>query len=716
MPHHKELRVHGVSGTPPRDMLLTDPVTMDPTREHTRVFRRRPADITFDTDGGSHEFEAKAFHWGSLTTGHWLTAFWILLGPFAFANVAGWMVRKPSRFTHLAVRLAGMGMTALFVAQLGFVFIEVPSAYFTASQPRAAMAVGALLFTLVYGGIVVMWLSTQTHFEENFPWPKRLRLTLSPKPTDLLPPKFWESPRVAEELGQWKDPAGSPITAPELWAEHAILHRIRSIHFALGLAVIGVLVGARGDLPALMWVAVGLAGVFVLLMAATTVAPENRAVQALTGIAPIVTFVLALAGISIVGFGTGPLASEPTVHEITFYIAMVLGVFSALTLVGGWVTAGAMIIAILFGSSLGTGLGLIVEGLAGTEALTDLTHSGAAWSAVGMLFLVLTIAITAVLLSLLGPKPPRQGKAMAALRNTTVFAPWIFRVAAIFGIIAGIGAFGLGCLPDGCDPTKLGLPEPGGPMYVLAIGVMSLLVVLVAARAWVFSPWIALVIVAVGGAAVYGFANEALPVRTVAGVTINFNDLVEIAKGLIVLLPVGLILRSMIGSIKRGTSNRQVGILWDVASLWPRWFHPLAPPAYGPKVITALKNELIIDPPEILEAHSQGSVIAAVTLTQLDEVEPPTLLTYGSPLGLLYLPLFPGTGIKDMVSSLKGRLDGRWRNLWRDTDPLGGLPIGLGEGDVQAVDSTGHSWYEETSAFREARHRLLQRDSSLSDP
>ncbi|HEX9762095.1 MAG TPA: hypothetical protein VGA97_03250, partial [Acidimicrobiia bacterium] len=108
MRRHTELRVHGVSGTPPRDMLYTDPVTSDPETEHTRVYRRRPLDVTEDPTGETHLFDAVAFHWGSLTTGHWLTAFWIRLGPFAFANVAGWMASRRGRWQIATIRLAGL--------------------------------------------------------------------------------------------------------------------------------------------------------------------------------------------------------------------------------------------------------------------------------------------------------------------------------------------------------------------------------------------------------------------------------------------------------------------------------------------------------------------------------------------------------------------------------------------------------------------------------
>ena len=174
-----------------------------------------------------------------------------------------------------------------------------------------------------------------------------------------------------------------------------------------------------------------------------------------------------------------------------------------------------------------------------------------------------------------------------------------------------------------------------------------------------------------------------------------------------VILPTLLIARSMLGSIRRGTSNRQVGIMWDVASMWPRWFHPLAPPAYGPMVIKDLAHRLVIDPPDLLEAHSQGSVISAVAISQMEEEPGFSLITYGSPIGMLYRPLFPSAGIDDLVHYVDGRLDGHWVNLWRDTDPIGGKPAGLGERDIPVRDGVGHSDYEASSDFTEARHRLV---------
>ncbi len=93
MPQHKELRVHGVSGTPPEAMLYLGAVTYDQSKEHARVFRERTPD----------DYDVEAYHWGSLTSGNWKTAYWVLLTPFLLANVAGWMGRNSSPWFRFAV-------------------------------------------------------------------------------------------------------------------------------------------------------------------------------------------------------------------------------------------------------------------------------------------------------------------------------------------------------------------------------------------------------------------------------------------------------------------------------------------------------------------------------------------------------------------------------------------------------------------------------------
>ncbi len=699
---HTELRVHGVSGTPPREMLYTDPVTLDPRTEHTRVYRRRPPDRTDDAEGVTHHFEAEAFHWGSLTTGHWLTAFWILLGPFAFANVAGWMTSRPNRLTHAAVRLVGLALTCLFVLQLGYLFVEVIPALAPGSWRRVVllMSVPAYAGSWVVG--VVVLLSTQTHFNPFTP-SQRLRLSLSPWRRHLLPPRLWDRPDLAEGMGQWDDPAGSSITSAVLWREHAVLHRIRRLHLTAGIGAMVALIASGLAVEWLRWLAIALAAMAIGLTVLTTTSPRSRVVQVLTAWAPLVALAALAASYWLLLSSPAPPTPWPGIHVTTFVAALALGATALAATTAGLLSLGALVVGGLFGASLGVGAGLIGERYAGLDQLTD---NGAGWVAVAMLLLVVTMAITVLFLMLHGDPLPTRGRALAMLRRVTTRGQTVMTVAAMFGLVAGIIAFATGCM-DQCSPATLTTPQRGSPVYPLATWLLAVAVAAAALVVWRVRRWPSLLVAMVGGTLVWLFAQGRLPTARFAGFEIDYSDLVDLAKVLVVVLPVTLVVRSILGSIRRGTSNRQVGILWDVASMWPRWFHPLAPPSYGPKVIESLADRLRTSPPDILEAHSQGSVIAALAVERLEQPADLALLTYGSPLEILYRRMFPSVGVDDLIVRVQEKLSGDWVNLWRDTDPLGGAPLGLGDRDVRVRDGSGHSAYEPTSDFVGARHVLV---------
>jgi hypothetical protein len=112
---------------------------------------------------------------------------------------------------------------------------------------------------------------------------------------------------------------------------------------------------------------------------------------------------------------------------------------------------------------------------------------------------------------------------------------------------------------------------------------------------------------------------------------------------------------------------------------------------------------------DVLAAHSQGSVIAVVATHQASlsgSGVPSGVITYGSPIRLLYTELFPDTGIDELVNGLPPRLRNGWVNLWRVDDPIGGEPLG---GSVESVlddIGTGHSGYELGRTYRAARDQM----------
>ena len=82
-----ELRVHGVSGTPPEAMLDHPHVRRCTGDDEAGFFRRRYPDGL--TPPGADRLEA--YSWGGLTSGSPLRVLWLLLLPFTLVNVSHFM-------------------------------------------------------------------------------------------------------------------------------------------------------------------------------------------------------------------------------------------------------------------------------------------------------------------------------------------------------------------------------------------------------------------------------------------------------------------------------------------------------------------------------------------------------------------------------------------------------------------------------------------------
>lgn len=105
-----EIRVHGVNGGAPGDM-LDDPFPVPVAGDDSARFLRRQGWMPSD----NHIREA--FHWGRFTSGSPLRALWLLLAPFAILNLAGFTLlpakkdRDPSPVVRLLIRLLGLALT-----------------------------------------------------------------------------------------------------------------------------------------------------------------------------------------------------------------------------------------------------------------------------------------------------------------------------------------------------------------------------------------------------------------------------------------------------------------------------------------------------------------------------------------------------------------------------------------------------------------------------
>ncbi|SCF33996.1 hypothetical protein GA0070214_11738 [Micromonospora chaiyaphumensis] len=145
---------------------------------------------------------------------------------------------------------------------------------------------------------------------------------------------------------------------------------------------------------------------------------------------------------------------------------------------------------------------------------------------------------------------------------------------------------------------------------------------------------------------------------------------------LISLLVIGLMILAF-RSYRSAETRRTVAALWDLGDFWPRTVHPFAPPCYAARAVPELARRvsaLGARGKVIISGHSHGSVLAAATILQLppDALRRVALLTHGCPLSRLYTRLYPAYLGRETLCELGDRLDWRWRNLWRDTDPVGG--------------------------------------------
>lgn len=152
-------------------------------------------------------------------------------------------------------------------------------------------------------------------------------------------------------------------------------------------------------------------------------------------------------------------------------------------------------------------------------------------------------------------------------------------------------------------------------------------------------------------------------------------------------------------------ARRQVGRIWDVLTFWPRHVHPFAPPPYGERVVPQLRLHLdrllAAGHAVVVAGHSQGSVIslaavisepenfaepdedevAALHEAAKAEFEQPSrlgLVTYGSPLRVLYARLFPAYFDAAGFPGIGARVRS-WHSMYCRTDVLG-VPLFAADG------------------------------------
>ena len=649
-----ELRVHGVSGTPPSDLLYTEPVTYDQGWDLAKIYE--PA---------RDEWDVKAFHWGSLTSKSSLSAFWILLAPFAMANVAGWMTESPNVWSRIWVRVAGLSLTGIFFVQIANMSLDIP--YSTGVSATAVTWMYAVTCVVVVFGLG--WMSTQSSFKP-LRFRERMRHLFSPTVAAM-------NPLVKEP--DWSDPAAQlGVVGTHLWGVHSILHRLRRLHLAFGMAVLSVVAARAFGVPGVEAAALILAGLMMVTLGLTAgTAARNPLVLGITAVAPIAG--VAVLVWSIVGSSLSELtgATLQVSDNLTYEIALILGISAALALFGemsqrgprkGWAPLGLLAVAALMGGTLGLTGAMLVETYLSDSSTTAHTFDGSAtFVTVGMAGLVAVMAAAFAESALI----PKTGNDRSRVRRGVLRARMVLIVAGVYGAIVGATAVALSCLgpAEGCTQADITMP------------------------AWV--------------------DEDPENMTVLFGLPFDPASLLGWAKILMVAVPAVLVVRSIVGGLLNGQdSRRKVGILWDLGSFWPRWFHPLGPPAYGPYAVTRLQTVISEEEPDVLAAHSQGSLISAVALCLAEkDARPGLFITYGSQLGDLYPSLFPSIGLDSLAEAVSDQVHGKWLNLWRPSDAIGGQVVSsLGSRNWEVKTGTGHSRYELTPEFCAARKTHLSGD------
>lgn len=726
----RELRVHGVSGTPPRNMLYTDPLVA--------VFDL-PPDVEVDKHVRIYELpgdrlavgpNVTAFHWGGLTSGSWLTALWVLLLPFSFANIAGWTARRRGPWQVTAVRVFGLLLTGVFLNLALIASVDVYWQWVTGAEstapalfrdnPNVFAGVMFLFLGWLWWGLV-SWASTRSHFSVQTGRDRR-RLLWRPDPDSLL------DDRGPQGDDAWRDPAGTELTDPAMWDAHPILHRLRRIHFGFGYLILaftavaatdtGLAFGGFGlfDVPtALVLLALVVSGA-TLVTTGTKKGPAGGLIRRLTawhslvgaGALVIGSVAVMLSDIDDVStVGHWPHIRDTSAFLLVLCVASLVVIF----ITAGKTSAGAATLGTLFGVIMGAAFAFIVDDI----IETSLEIEGLNWAAVAILIWLLVVLLALVFM--VARRARSRGNLREAIHDLTgnLEALWVIVPVAALGLALVVAQ--QRCVPDSTanlfsrciqDGTLPAVPTLSVRVFVWVM--FAAIVLVVAYLLWTTGRRTMALLVPVAALAIFTFLR--FSGFTIGGIDLSFEDVTATARTVAIVLPAGLILTRMISGLRGSAEVRRgTGVIWDVIMFWPRWYHPMAPPSYGPHAVERLRQEIerlqntpVDDPapegnqPVILSSHSQGTVISVIALALMTgathdgdrdtyRLQHPEalhrlgLLTYGCPVGHLYDRYFPSLGFTNLSAALAEGLGvgrgtapgrGRWTNLHRATDPIGG--------------------------------------------
>lgn len=713
-----ELRVHGVSGTPAQDMLGCRDVVQVAGDADSSFYR--PADSRGrELDGDGHVIEA--YHWGKFTSGSWRQGLWLALLPFGMVNAAQFMLPRPgpppsealfaqpeqaaspqvrsaARWHAVAggmLRLIGLALTCMLLLSITIVLLDLTAWQWvpTRSGLRWDAVPGWASAAAVLGSAAVL-LFLASFGKEN----RRREPAAAPDgqkgapdvpPTDLGRASFFRGDPDAPALRHLHVAAGLTLLALlgfesaaatwGSWASGAWLAVLVVVTVFLGDPERGARGIATGRwkswrsvwheriLPATTRPVLVISGLLTLVAAvACADRPHSltQAAAAAPGIdgAAFGVLIVCVSGIAVLFLACGVLAvrtrtagpAAPPAPYQRFAMGMTAALLSSIGVFLGVGYAAAVCYA--WASFLNRGDGPAVE------VPPLLQRVAYAW---GLTILLLLLVVVAVLV-------------MARCRHRE----FVDRVRA---------AFTFGGEPR-CRLPERWLPKVATGMFRARL--KNLLQPLV----WLLTS--VGIVLSLAAGIEYWLSRDVDgrcstrelfgPLRWLSEPQKCDSRNLVIGLGTLALLGLatGLLLLGR-GAVRKQSLRRGVNVVWDVIAFWPRAVHPFVPPPYSQLAVADLRQRIrwhlgagpVTTAPSpapashvVVAAHSQGSLIALSALLWLSAEERARVgfLTFGSQLQVQFPRAFPAYVDVEVLRWLLAAYEGRWLNLYRDTDAIAG--------------------------------------------
>ncbi|HZM78203.1 MAG TPA: PE-PPE domain-containing protein [Candidatus Limnocylindrales bacterium] len=716
-----EIYVHGVGGAAPANMLDSLEVRQV-TGDHISGMWRPLA----DTPGSGATAHREAYSWGGLTRRPLAAALWLLLLPFALANVAGWMATGRRswavRYQQSLVRVFSLLCTwtyVLFAAQMAMDLgawqcvrlntCRIDGWWPDGYTPAQAAAVASLVPGLL---VFALWLTTHRsrgRYEDFFPD----RGSVPPGEIDIaeigLDDKRLWSGKASSDHRMWLHLSSSILVIAILLATIAGSGLLLMITGGL-LTLAVILAGADRFAPAILK---GLKGKLALLLAvgvgvwsavAAFHAPEDATDAIMPGMLD------AFNGVMVADYGAVMLlfvavwASGGWKARATRGLLRAMPAQVVVLTLGTW-----LMFAVLSGTVitvarvLNASVGPVGDPRSGV-LLYPTPYIPLARISIAGLLVVGLCALVHYLWQAWSPSARKrfhldrekafwntqqiegglepidrkswERRARAAVRRAEVIA-WAETGIAVLTILAVVASITYSIV--------FGLQWLGGETVLRAIAVIVVAglgftsAAVIADRRGPLSLLAILAIVA-GVAAAAFIAMPALPLPALKP-TPSEVDLSYLPVG-VVTLALTFVPAAVMLVLRKALRDRKtlghIAVAWDIVTFWPRSFHPMAPPSYAERAVPELTlriTHIVSEGQSVLVmGHSQGSVVAAAAVAQLRGLTPEqrqriSVITYGSPLQSLYHRWFPCYINRNLLREVRDGL--HWANFFRRTDPIG---------------------------------------------